>query len=102
MVVSGLPIVFERHAPEVASLAIELLELIKGHVIYHMPSQKIQLRIGLHSGQLGVDFNILMADLKSTTCMQAKLVLLHCVNYYYYICSYFKYINPTQVICKQT
>jgi len=50
MVVSGLPTVYERHAHEMSLLALELLESVKQHVIPHMPDEKLQLRIGLHSG----------------------------------------------------
>jgi class 3 adenylate cyclase len=51
MVVSGLPNVFERHAPEMASLALELQDLLKDLVIVHLPQETIQLRVGLHSGK---------------------------------------------------
>ena len=52
MVASGLPTVYERHAQEMSLLALELLDSVKQHVIPHMPQQKVQLRIGLHSGSL--------------------------------------------------
>jgi class 3 adenylate cyclase len=51
MVVSGLPNLFERHAPEMASLALELQDLLKDHVVVHLPQETIQLRVGLHSGK---------------------------------------------------
>jgi len=50
MVASGLPTVYERHAQEMSLLALELLDSVKHHVIEHLPQQKLQLRIGLHSG----------------------------------------------------
>ena len=50
--VSGLPLPFDRHADEMAGLAIEVLEAVKHHVIRHMPEQPTQLRIGLHSGNV--------------------------------------------------
>jgi len=50
MVVSGLPTVYDRHAQEMSLLALELLDSVKNHVIPHLPQQKLQLRIGLHSG----------------------------------------------------
>jgi len=56
MVASGLPTVYERHAHEMSLLALELLDSVKHHVIPHMPQQKLQLRIGLHSGLLPLNF----------------------------------------------
>ena len=50
MVVSGLPTVNDRHAQEMSLLSLELLDSVKGHVVPHLPHQKLQLRIGLHSG----------------------------------------------------
>ena len=50
MVASGLPTVYDRHAQEMSLLALELLDAVKHLVIAHLPEQKIQLRIGLHSG----------------------------------------------------
>ena len=50
MVASGLPTVYERHAQEMSLLALELLDSVKHHEIQHLPQQKLQLRIGLHSG----------------------------------------------------
>ena len=50
MVASGLPTVYERHAQEMSLLALELLDSVKHHVIDHLPEEKLQLRIGLHSG----------------------------------------------------
>ena len=50
MVASGLPTVYDRHAHEMSLLALELLDSVKQHVIPHMPDEKLQLRIGLHSG----------------------------------------------------
>ena len=52
MVASGLPTVYDRHAQEMSFLALELRESVKHHVIQHLPEQKLQLRIGLHTGSL--------------------------------------------------
>jgi len=51
MVASGLPTVYDRHAQEMSLLALELLDSVKNLVIPHLPHQKLQLRIGLHSGE---------------------------------------------------
>ena len=52
MVASGLPLRNgNRHAGEVASLALDLVEKIKDCTIPHMPTEKIFIRIGLHSGK---------------------------------------------------
>ncbi|XP_044015462.1 guanylate cyclase 32E-like isoform X2 [Aphidius gifuensis] len=51
MVVSGLPIRNDvQHAGEIASMSLCLLEAIKQFTIRHRPMDKLQLRIGIHSG----------------------------------------------------
>ncbi|XP_020284969.1 guanylate cyclase 32E isoform X2 [Pseudomyrmex gracilis] len=51
MVVSGLPIKNgQQHAAEIASMALSLLDAIKQFTIRHRPLDKLQLRIGIHSG----------------------------------------------------
>ncbi|XP_063226252.1 receptor-type guanylate cyclase Gyc76C-like isoform X2 [Bacillus rossius redtenbacheri] len=51
MVVSGLPIVNgDRHAGEIASMSLELLEAVKAHRIAHRPNDVLKLRIGIHTG----------------------------------------------------
>ena len=51
MVVSGLPIKNgDNHAREIASMALEMLESIKTFTIGHDPTQTLQLRIGIHTG----------------------------------------------------
>jgi len=51
MVVSGLPIRNgEKHASEIASMALHLLSKIKRFKIPHQPKELLKLRIGIHSG----------------------------------------------------
>jgi len=51
MVVSGLPLKNgSRHAGEIASLALHLLETVGNLKIRHKPTETVQLRIGVHSG----------------------------------------------------
>jgi len=51
MVVSGLPIRNgDRHAGEVASMALDLLDAVKQHRIAHRPNDTLKLRIGIHTG----------------------------------------------------
>ncbi|XP_066598424.1 guanylate cyclase 32E [Prorops nasuta] len=51
MVVSGLPIRNGiQHAGEIASMSLCLLNAIKQFTIRHRPLDKLQLRIGIHSG----------------------------------------------------
>ena len=51
IVASGLPERNgDRHAGEIAGLAIELLDSIEGMEIGHMPGKFLQMRIGLHTG----------------------------------------------------
>ncbi|XP_054710092.1 guanylate cyclase 32E-like [Uloborus diversus] len=51
MVVSGLPIRNgDRHAGEIASLALRLLAAIETFEIRHRPTERLSLRIGINSG----------------------------------------------------
>jgi len=82
LVASGLPTVYERHAQEMSLLALELLEFVKHHVIEHLPRQKIQLRIGLHTGAsvlrlLPVYFCITGLKVKVKVCVLAIALLTY-------------------------
>ena len=51
MVVSGLPVRNgERHAGEIGLMALNLLSCVKDFTIPHMKNRKVQLRIGIHTG----------------------------------------------------
>ena len=50
MVVSGLPDKTDKHAGNIASLAIELLAAVQTFRIPHRPNDILRLRIGIHSG----------------------------------------------------
>lgn len=51
MVVSGLPIRNgDKHAGEIATMALNLLEAVKEFTIPHRPTQQLLLRIGIHTG----------------------------------------------------
>lgn len=51
MVVSGLPVRNgDRHAGEIASMALHLLSKIRRFEIKHRPGELLKLRIGIHSG----------------------------------------------------
>ena len=53
MVVSGLPVKNgENHAREIARMSLRLLEAVKTFRIRHRKDKKLQLRIGLHTGNL--------------------------------------------------
>lgn len=50
-VVSGLPIRnSDKHAGEIASMALHLLKEICNFTIAHRPGESLKLRIGIHSG----------------------------------------------------
>ena len=52
MVASGLPTRNgRRHAGEISSLALDLLEGIGSFVIPHLTTEKLRLRVGLHTGR---------------------------------------------------
>ena len=51
IVASGLPIRNgDRHAAELAAMALEMIESIKGFEIPHIPGSFLNMRVGLHSG----------------------------------------------------
>ncbi|BES97780.1 Guanylate cyclase [Nesidiocoris tenuis] len=51
MVVSGLPIRNgDRHAGEIASMSLDLLDAVKNYRVIHRPEETLQLRIGIHTG----------------------------------------------------
>ncbi|KAJ8041899.1 Atrial natriuretic peptide receptor 2 [Holothuria leucospilota] len=50
MVVSGLPIRYERHAAEIGCMAVDLLRQVQGFRPPHIPEQTLALRIGLNTG----------------------------------------------------
>lgn len=51
MVVSGLPVRNgDRHAGEIASMSLDLLQIVRDFPIRHLPDESIKLRIGMHSG----------------------------------------------------
>ncbi|XP_059483407.1 receptor-type guanylate cyclase Gyc76C-like isoform X2 [Neocloeon triangulifer] len=50
MVVSGLPLKNEKHAGEIASMALDLLAAVKSHRVAHRPQETLKLRIGIHTG----------------------------------------------------
>ncbi|XP_075973555.1 guanylyl cyclase at 32E [Anticarsia gemmatalis] len=51
MVVGGLPERCSRHAAEVASLALHVLDAVPKIRMRHMPEARLHIRIGIHSGQ---------------------------------------------------
>ena len=51
MVVSGLPVPNgDDHAREVARMSLHLLRSISSFQIPHLPGEKLELRVGLNSG----------------------------------------------------
>ena len=51
MVVSGLPHrIGDRHAPEIANMALDLLRGIVHFRPKHSPELRLQLRAGIHTG----------------------------------------------------
>ena len=51
VVASGVPVRNgDRHALEIAYVALKLRDGVAGFTIRHLPNQQLKLRIGLHSG----------------------------------------------------
>ena len=75
MVVSGLPIRNGlRHAGEIASLALRLLEAIETFEIRHRPSERLSLRIGINSGECYI-LSLLFLQVLSVTINWANFEL---------------------------
>ena len=56
MVVSGLPIRNgNKHAGEIATMALNLLSSTRDFTTQHMPNKRLQLRIGIHTGQYALN-----------------------------------------------
>jgi len=52
MVVSGLPERNgDRHADEIAKMALDLVVAVRQVSIPHMPNERLQLRAGIHTGE---------------------------------------------------
>lgn len=53
MVASGLPLRNgNRHAGEIASMALTLLKKVEKFKIKHIPRERLKIRIGIHSGKV--------------------------------------------------
>ena len=52
MVVGGLPVVVDNHALQVACMALDLLTYVDKFKIRHLPQERLQLRVGMHSGEI--------------------------------------------------
>ena len=50
MVAAGLPDRFSDHATEICSMALHLLDAVKGLAVPQMPEYVLRLRIGIHTG----------------------------------------------------
>ncbi|ESN93770.1 hypothetical protein HELRODRAFT_88195 [Helobdella robusta] len=50
LVVSGVPKVHSRHAPEIANMSLDILAAVKTFKIRHRPDRQLKIRIGMHSG----------------------------------------------------
>lgn len=52
MVASGLPVPNEnRHAAEIANMALDILSAVGTFKMKHMPDVPVRIRIGLHTGE---------------------------------------------------
>ena len=73
MVVSGLPTRNEnRHAGEIATMALDLLSSVTTFRIRHRPQTQLQMRIGLHSGKYWV-----------CMCLLVRLIVCLSVLHYF-------------------
>lgn len=54
MVASGLPVPNgNRHAAEIANMALDILSAVGTFKMRHMPDVPVRIRIGLHTGEGG-------------------------------------------------
>ncbi len=66
-----------RHAGEIASMALDLLSQCGQFTIRHMPEVPMRLRIGLHSGKL-LSILILAQGSFYTLCQSFDWLMLTC------------------------
>ena len=95
MVVSGLPVRNgNNHAREIARMSLRLLERVKTFRIRHRPSDKLKLRIGLHTGMqnrqdaLFFDNNF---QIKSCQWGQQKKHYFFCVPIFWQVSFYIQF-----------
>ena len=51
MIVSGIPAPNgEKHAPELATMALEIISFVHHFTVPHLPNYKLRIRIGLNTG----------------------------------------------------
>ena len=67
-----------RHVAEIANLALELLSIQTNFEIKHLPQQRLQLRIGMHSGKLEIILQRLSFGSKCA-CVRACVRVCVCV-----------------------
>lgn len=54
MVASGVPVPNDnRHAAEIANMALDILSAVGTFKMRHMPDVPVRIRIGLHTGEAG-------------------------------------------------
>lgn len=95
MVVSGLPVRNgNKHAGEIATMALNLLSSTKDFTIQHLPNRRLQLRIGIHTGQYSLPSLVLAghADTQQTQLTSEqrfwKLTFEESTkNFYFLICT---------------
>lgn len=69
MVASGLPVPNgNRHAAEIANMALDILSAVGTFKMRHMPDVPVRIRIGLHTGEGG-----------SGAKMRRENVLINCL-----------------------
>lgn len=74
MVVSGLPVRNgNKHAGEIATMALNLLSSTRDFTIQHLPNKRLQLRIGIHTGQYNLPL-VMQTDARYSS--QAKNLFL--------------------------
>lgn len=75
MVVSGLPERNgDRHADEIAKMALDLVAAVRQVSIPHMPNQRLQLRAGIHTGERSCE----MQQVRSVLSTQNDDTLVRC------------------------
>lgn len=81
MVVSGLPERNgNRHAGEIARMSLDLLSATNTFKVRHHQDYRIQLRIGIHSGEFSSargEYNHTLEIFKSTLRAFACVIMLH-------------------------
>ena len=98
MVVSGMPEATDRHAWEIAAMALDLLQVTKTFAVPHSPKEHIKLRIGIHTGTFDV-FISLNISLIMAFCLFESPAIEYDTNILYFFLIAYQFVGDSIYRC---